>query len=174
MTPQPSSPSPTPAKRSGCVTALLVVGVLAGVVCLGSAIAVFVAARSDTGKKIFSAIDQGVKLAEQGVNAPGAAELRAAGCPQSTVMDMAEAMKIAEAFIDGGFKDDPELDYTLVACSGPFGSTLPTCEEVAAVYAKAVPSERNFVVEAKLSSRQKPECSKQFKGDGTFVKDMKK
>jgi len=174
VTPQPPSPSPTPAKRSGCVTALLVVGVLAGLVCLGSAIAVFVAARSDTGKKIFSAIDQGVKLAEQGVNAPGAAEVRAAGCPQSTVMDMAEAMKIAEAFIDGGFKDDPELDYTLVSCSGPIGSTLPSCEDVAAAYAKAVPSERNFMVEAKISSRQKPECSKQFKGNGEFIKDVKK
>jgi len=151
----------------------MVVGALAGLVCLGSAIAVFVAARSDTGKKIFSAIDQGVKLAEQGVNAPGAAEVRAAGCPQSTVMDMKEAMKIADAFLDGGISDDPELDYTLVSCTGPVGSTLPSCEDVAAAYAKAVPSERDFVVEAKISGRQKAVCNQQFSGDGKFVREMK-
>jgi hypothetical protein len=151
----------------------MVVGALAGLVCLGSAIAVFVAARSETGKKIFSAIDQGVKLAEQGVNAPGAAQVRAAGCPQSTVMDMKEAMKIAEAFLDGGLSDDPELDYTLVSCSGPIGSTLPTCEAVATAYAKAVHSERSFAVEVKISGHQKADCYQQFSGDGTFVKAMK-
>ena len=132
----------------------MVVGALAALVCLGSAIAVFVAARSDTGKKIFSAIDQGVKLAEQGINAPGAAEVRAAGCPEAAVMDMKEAMKIADAFLDGGISGDPELDYTLVSCNGPLGSTLPSCEDVAAAYAKAVPSERDFVV----AFRSDPSC----------------
>ena len=100
MTPQ-QPPTPAP-RRSGCVIVLLVIGGLLNLVCVGSGIAVFVAARSDAGKKIFSAIDQGVKLAEEGVNAPGAAELRAAGCPQAIVLDMSEAVKIAGAFIDGG------------------------------------------------------------------------
>ena len=173
MTPQPSTP-PAP-KRSGCITALLVVGVLAGLVCVGSGIAVFVAARSDTGKKIFSAIDQGVKLAEAGVNAPGAEEVRAAGCPQALVMDINEAMKIAGTFFDAGMGGDPELDYLMVTCSAPmdFTGQLPTCEAVAEVYAKAVPSERDFVVEAKWAGRQKPECSSRFSGDGTFIKKMK-
>ena len=75
MTPQPTAPAPKK-KMSGCLIALLIVGGLAGLVCIGSAIAVWMAARSDAGKKIVSAIDQGVKLAQDGMNAPGAAELR--------------------------------------------------------------------------------------------------
>jgi hypothetical protein len=150
---------------------LIVMGVLVGLVCLVSGIAVFVAARSDTGKKLFSAIDQGVKLAEQGVNAPGAEEVRAAGCPQAIVMDMREAMKIAEAFLDGGLKDDPELDYTMVSCSG--AGELPSCEVVASAYAKAVPSERSFVVDVKRTGQQKPQCHQEFSGAGEFIKDMK-
>lgn len=171
MTPQPTAPAP---KRNGCLIALMVVGGLAGLVCLGSSIAVFVAARSDTGKKIFSAIDQGVKLAEAGVNAPGAEELRAAGCPEAMVMDMKDAMAIAGAFFDGGL-DDADLDYMSVNCQAPAGSKaeLPSCEAIAEVYAKAVPSERAFVVQVKRASQQKPQCQQQFTGDGTFVKDMK-
>ena len=171
MTPQPPVAAP---KRSGCVTALIVVGVFLGLVCLISGIAVFVAARSDTGKKIFSAMDQGVKLAQQGINAPGTAELRAAGCPEALVMDMKEAMAIAGTFIDGGLGDDSELDYLSVTCSAAAGSAveLPSCEALAAVYAKAVPSERSFVVEAKRGGN-KALCSQQYSGDGTFIKDMK-
>ena len=173
MTPQPPS-SPAP-KRSGCLIALFVVGALCGLVCLAGGIATFVAARSDTGKKIFSAIDQGVKLAEAGVNAPGAEEVRAAGCPQANVMDLNEAMKIAGAFFDGGLKDDPELDYMMVTCSAPlnFNGELPACETIAEVYAKTVASTRDFVVETKRVGEKKPECSSRFSGDGTFLKKMK-
>ena len=62
-----------------------------------------------------------------------------------------------------------------VTCSAPAGSTveLPDCEALAEVYAKAVPSERSFVVEAKRVGQQKAICSKRYSGDGTFVKDMK-
>lgn len=162
-------------KMSGCVIALSIVGGLAGLVCIGSGVAMWMAARSDTGKKIFSAIDQGVKLAEQGVNAPGAAELRAAGCPEALVMDMKAAMAIADSFIDGGLENDAELDYISVNCSAPAGSTvtLPSCDDLAPVYAKAAPSERDFVVEVKRQGKQKAECSKQYSGDGEFIRDMK-
>ncbi len=152
----------------------MVVGALVALVCVGSTIAVFVASRSEGGKKLISAIDQTVKLAEGGVNAPGAAELREAGCPQALVMDMKAAMGIADSFLDAGFENDADLDYMSVTCSAPMGSTveLPTCEALAEVYAKAVPSERAFVIETKRAGQKKPECSKQFEGDGTFVKDM--
>ena len=152
----------------------MVVGALVGLVCLCSGIAVFVAARSESGKKLFSAIDQTVKLAEGGINAPGAAELREAGCPQALVMDMKAAMEIADSVLDSGFEDDADMDYVSVTCSAPAGSNvvLPTCEAIAEVYAKAVPSDRIFVVEAQ-NGGQKPDCSKQFEGDGTFIKDMR-
>ena len=166
-------PAATPPKRSGCVIALMVIGALLALVCIGSGIAMFVAARSDTGKKIFAAVGQGVALAEKGVNAPGAEELRQAGCPQSLVMDMKEAMKLAELFVDGGFKDDGDLDYVMAACTGKYGDTLPTCEALAPVYAQAVPSERDFVIEVKISGKQKPECRQRYAGDGTFIAEMK-
>lgn len=152
----------------------MVVGGLVALVCMGSGIAVFVAARSDTGKKIFSAIDQGVKLAEDGINAPGAAELREAGCPQAIVMDMKLAMGIADSFLDAGLEDDADMDYLSVTCSSPAGSkvVLPTCEALAAVYAKAAPSARDFVVETKRAGQQKPDCAQRFEGDGTFIKEL--
>jgi hypothetical protein len=161
-------------KMSGCVIALLVVGALAGLVCIGSGIAVWMAARSEAGQKIISAVDQGVKLAKDGMNAPGAAELRAAGCPEAMVMDMKAAMAIADSFIDGGLEKDKELDYLSVTCSAPAGSRrkLPTCDELAPVYAKAAPSERNFVVEVRREGDQKPQCNKAYSGDGEFLKDM--
>jgi hypothetical protein len=173
MTPQ--QPVAPKKKMSGCLIALLIVGGLAGLVCIGSAVAVWMAARSETGKKVFSAIDQGVKLAQEGVNAPGAAELRAAGCPEALVMDMKAAMAIADTFIDGGLEEDDELDYLSVTCSAPAGSTaqLPTCDELAPIYAKAAPSERSFVVEVRRQGKKKPECSKQYSGDGEFLRDMK-
>lgn len=166
-------PAATPPKRSGCVIALMVIGALLALVCIGSGIAMFVAARSETGKKIFAAVGQGVALAEKGVNAPGAEELRQAGCPQALVMDMKEAMKLAELFIDGGLKDSDDLNYLMAACTGKYGDTLPTCEALAPVYAKAVPSEREFVIEVKINGKQKPECRQRYAGDGTFIADMK-
>lgn len=152
----------------------MVVGALVGLVCVGSSIAVFVASRSESGKKLFSAIDQTVKLAEGGINAPGAAELREAGCPQALVMDMKAAMGIADSVLDSGFEDDADMDYLSVTCSAPAGSTveLPSCEVLAGVYAQAVPSARPFVVEARRAGQKKPDCAKQFEGDGTFIKDM--
>lgn len=171
--PMPPPPAATPPKRSGCVIALMVIGALLALVCIGSGIAMFVAARSDTGKKIFAAVGQGVALAEKGVNAPGAEELRQAGCPQALVMDMKEAMKLAELFIDGGLKDTDDMNYLMAACTGKYGDTLPTCEALAPVYAKAVPSEREFVIEVKINGKQKPECRQRYAGDGTFIADMK-
>lgn len=78
------------------------------------------------------------------------------------------------AVVDAGLENDADLDYLSVTCSAPVGSTvaLPTCEALAQVYAKAVPSQRAFVVEATREGQQKPDCAKQFEGDGTFVKDM--
>ena len=134
----------------------------------------FAASRSDTGKKIFAAVGQGVALAEKGMNAPGAAELRAAGCPESMVMDMREAMGIAVAFIpDAGLEGDEETDYVLAACSGAPASELPACDALAAVYAKAVPSARDFVIEVKHTGKQKAECRNRYSGDGTFIVDLK-
>jgi hypothetical protein len=177
MTPQqPINPQQAPKKKmSGCLIALLVAGALAGLVCIVSSVALWMAARSESGKKIFSAIDQGVKLAQDGMNAPGAAELRAAGCPEALVMDMKAAMAIADTFVDGGLGEDAEMDYLSVNCSAPAGSkaTLPTCDELAPIYAQAAPSERDFVVEVKRQGKQKPECQKRYSGDGEFISEVK-
>jgi hypothetical protein len=177
MTPQPLIPpqAQTPPKRSGCVIALIVAGVLLGLMCLVGGVAAFIAARSETGQKIFSAVGQGVALAEKGINAPGAAELRAAGCQQALVMNMADAMKLAEVFIDGGLKTkDGEFDYDLIACTGDYRHDLPGCDELAPVYARAVSSERDFVIEVKTTGQKKPTCRKRYAGDGTFLRDVDK
>jgi hypothetical protein len=152
----------------------MVLGGVLALLCLVSAIGLLVAARSDTGKKIFSVVGQGVAMAQKGLNAPGAAEIRAAGCPEGLVIDMADATKLAEVFVDGGFKTkDDEFDFSLVACSGQYGTTLPTCDELAPVYAKAVKSDRDFVIEVKHTGQKQADCSRRYSGDGTFLKDAK-
>lgn len=164
--------APAPKKTSGCVVALLVVLGLALVLCLGGGVALWVAARSDTGKQVMDAIDKGVKLAEKGVNAPGAAEVRAAGCPQAVVLDTKEMVGLVAGFIDGGLKAD-ELGGAMVLCQGPFGAELPECDALAPVYAKAASPAEPFVVEVKKQGQSKASCQRRYRPDGTFLEDVK-
>jgi len=172
--PMPVPPAaPAPKKTSGCVIALFVMLGLAGIACLGGGIALWVAARSDTGKQLLNAVDKGVKLAEKGVNAPGAAEVRAAGCPQAVVLDMKEMVDLVAGFIDGGLKDAEQPDGAMVLCQGPWGSQLPDCDALAPVYAKAVSPTQPFTVEVKTQNASKPACERRYHPDGTFFEEVK-
>lgn len=164
--------APAPKKTSGCVIALLVVLGLLVLACLGGGIAVWVAARSDTGKQVMDAIDKGVKLAEKGVNAPGAAEVRAAGCPQAVILDLKEMVDVVAGFIDGGVKSE-KLGGVMVLCQGPFGSDLPDCDALAPVYAKAVSATEPFVVQVKKQGSSKSACQRRYHPDGTFLEEVR-
>src|SRR5947209_2544858 len=93
MDPNPVPPpagerAPAQKKMSGCVLALLIAGGLLALTCLIGGAVAWRATQSETGKKLFSVMGKGIEMAQKGMNAPGAAELRAAGCPQAMVLDM--------------------------------------------------------------------------------------
>src|SRR3954453_14536718 len=115
MTPNPArgaAPAAAPKKMSGCLIALMVFGALLSVSCLVGGFVVWRATQSDTGKKVFAAMGKGMEIAAKGMNAPGAAELREAGCPQAMVMDPGDVVEIVGEFFDAGvdkLKDKDKL-----------------------------------------------------------------
>ncbi len=163
MTPLPPSvPSSAKPKQglSGCLVAVIVVGVLVALVCIGSAIALGFAAQSDEGKKALSMMGKGIALAGKSMNAPGAQEVRDLGCSEAMVMNTGDVMDVVSEVIDGGLGKPADLK-TVVMCQGSFG--LPTCDEVAAAYRKAPGVEPGpFSVMVKQKGRRQANCEQDY------------
>lgn len=174
MTPQPTPQVPQKKKMSGCLVALIVCGVVGCLFCLCTGVSLAVAGTSESGQEFISAMRQSTRAMDEAGNAPGAKELQASGCPAASVMDMRAMSGFIKLMTDGGSLPE-EDDYLYAQCVAPMGSTmkLPTCEELAPIYAKAVPSQRDFVI---LVGRKagKTECRKRFTGDGEFIKDVER
>lgn len=168
----PNPPPPQAAqKSSGTKVVLTVLAVIAGVgllCCLGTSIYLYRASQSENGKKVFSAIGKGVKMAEKGVNAPGAAELRKAGCPQAMVFDLSDAIELAEVFVDAGEKAHQMPDETMIICQGNVFDTLPTdCDALKDVYLKATTPTHDFSISVRKQGNQTPVCQQRYHQDGT-------
>ena len=173
MTPSPVSPAKKPSGCSrGCLVALLVVG---GVALLGGLVGAFAlwrVASSEDGQKVMKAIGKGAQLAAKGINAPGAQEVREAGCPEAFVLDMGDMTELIDLFSDGGAK--PLSTGVMVLCQGAFGQ-LPDCTEVAKAYLKAngrPPGE--FMVTVKLKNAKQEQCARRFSEAGEDLGDFKK
>ncbi len=170
MTPGPAPLPPTSPKKkglSGCVIALLVLGALVLVTCLVGGIAAWRVSQSEEGKKVFSAIGKGVELAEKGMNAPGAAELRAAGCPQAIVLEGDDVMGVVDIFLDGGTRPSSAKLDTMVMCQGQLFDELPDCGELATTYAAAAHPTRPFTVSVRRQGNSKPICQQKYGPGGT-------
>lgn len=182
MTPQPPSPIP-PGPQSqqpnqtkpsgcsrGCLVALLVAGGLMMIVLVISGIVIWQASQSENGQKVLKAIGKGASLATKGLNAPGAEEARQLGCPEAFVLDMNDMFELIEIFdTDGGMEKakDGLGPKVMLMCQG-YG-TLPTCDELAATYAKVPGRTRGefaVLVQAKNGAR---ECSNKYADDGTYL-----
>jgi hypothetical protein len=160
---------------SGSLVALTVFGVVGSLFCLCTGVALAVAGTSEYGKQFVSVLSQSTRAIAEGGDAPGAKELQAAGCPAASVMDMRELMGgLVNLLTDGGPLPE-EDDYLSAQCVAPAGSTmkLPTCEALASIYAKAVPSQRDFVILVGRTGAE-VECRKKFTGDGEFIKDVER
>lgn len=163
---------------SGCLIALLVVGGIFMVLLLIGGVAVYRFLNTDTGKKVVSALDQTVKLAEEGMNAPGAAEVRKAGCDTAMVMDMGKVMKLVETFVDAGSSDKLERtkSMTMVVCNVQLLTSPPSCETVAQAYGEAVaaqyPHDFEFVVNVQKQGANKPLCQGRYGLNGQRLGDL--
>jgi hypothetical protein len=141
---------------NGCLLAALIVGGLVVFVGIVGAIFVWKAAKAIT------------QVAEQGLNAPGAAELRAAGCDAAVVMDMS---KISSLFDAGGASSGTE--GILISCSTTAGRAAPSCDDLAKTYVKAVGAPgTNILVEVQPRGAP-PTCKKVYGPKGNYLHDQR-
>jgi hypothetical protein len=147
---------PPPRKgMNGCLLAALIVGGISIVVAAVAGIFIYKAARAIT------------QVAEEGLNAPGSAELRAAGCQAAVVMDLS---KISALFDAGGTPG--AAPGIVISCATSPGKKAPTCDDLAKTYATAVPSTRSdFIVQVQPQGGSKPECKKVYGPKGNFLHD---
>ncbi len=156
--PQQGYPQQPPPKKgmSGCLLAALIVG---GV---GLVIAIVV------GIFVWKAANVIGEAAKEGLNAPGAPELRAAGCEAVVIMDMS---KLSSLF-DAGSTSAPE--NVIVSCSVAGGKTAPTCDALAKTYVKAVGAANgNVLIQVTPQGSGVPTCKKVYSSTGTFLRDQR-
>ena len=179
MQEQPIQTTMAPPKKkssgSGCLIAALIVGGLVLLVLLIGGIALFQATRTGKGKAILGMITEGVKMAEEGMNAPGAAEVRELGCDQAFVMDMSRFIEFVEPLATDGDKPfdkkkfEKEFSGPIVACRMTLLGDPPTCDEVAATYVKALggSAPQPFKVIVQAQGRGGSQCFASYSANGT-------
>lgn len=154
----PQQPQQPKKGMSGCALAAIIVG---GV---GLVIIVVV------GVFCYKAAKMVGEVATEGLNAPGAAEIRAAGCDMGMVMDPLKVM--------GGFGVDASTGTSsdspiVVSCTVNAGKAAPSCDEIAKVYVKAVTkAPRKFMSQVQVQGKSKPDCQKIYDENGKYLKDM--
>ncbi len=170
-------------KRSGCAIALYVMGglgllvLLIGVIVLivgGIKVASFVS--SDQGQKLIEGMGQAIEMAQEAENAPGAAELREAGCDSAMVTTTDAMLGIIGAFADE--EDMAEIEAIAppgtpwIICQSTFGSEPMDCGEVARIYGEAVPSaEGEILIQAEAAGRPNSRCFGFYAPDGTLIRE---
>jgi hypothetical protein len=137
--PPPPPPPPHAPKKNGARGLTILLGIVGGGLLLISLVVGVVIWRvwSDPeGNAKLRMIGRALELARHAKNAPGAKELRAAGCGEVLVLGLDEILRIAgeDASVD---VPGPKLETTVV-CVGKTLGTPPTCEDVAHTYVKAV------------------------------------
>jgi hypothetical protein len=153
-----SQQQPQPKKgMSGCAIAAIVVGGLGLVVMM--VVGVF----------CYKAAKMVGEVASEGINAPGAAELRSAGCDVGMVMD---PLKVMGSFgVDAGTASGGSP--LVVSCTVNAGKSAPTCDDIAKVYVKAVTrAPRSFMGQVQVQGKTKPDCQKIYDETGKYIKDV--
>jgi hypothetical protein len=112
----------------------------------------------------------GVGAAVAGQHAPGTDELRAAGCAPAMVLDVRSTMKRFAPTEDVETGLAAGMGDALVICAVA-GDTSLTCERVAEIYGRAVPSGAPFSVTLQRPHSKEPTCSGVFSRDGTRLRD---
>ncbi len=169
--PPPRMPMAPPAKKgmSGCLVALLVVGGVALVFAIAVGVGVYLFATSSTGKTAFKVINEGSKLAEKGINAPGMTELRALGCDQAITLDTNDVGALVGDLFDGGF-DSGMPAQLMIACQVRDPAKAPKCDDVAAEYLRAVKTPiHEYVVSVQRQGDSTTICESTYDTSGARV-----
>jgi hypothetical protein len=168
MRPAPTAPPAAPAKKAtsrGCLIALLVLGGLAGLACLVGGLVLWRASKDPDLQKVMGALGKGADLVMKGAKAPGAAELRAAGCEQALVLPLGEMLALASEFVDAGSLDDAAVGMA-ITCTTKADLGAPTCEKLAKVYVKAAAPTAPFMLSVQSMAESKSLCDVTFDASG--------
>ncbi len=156
---------------SGCMIALLVVGIVGLVIALVGGVAVYLVATSSVGKTAIRLVNEAPKLAEKGMNAPGMAEVRALGCDQAFALDMNDVGDLMSDLIDAGAKGMP--DGIMISCQVRAGARPPTCDDVASTYVRAVTTaSKDFMVTVQEQGSKKTRCESSYDTSGAPIKSL--
>jgi len=165
---------PTPQKKkTSTVTIVLAIlggGALLAVLVLG--IVVYFVMSSEKGRAIVGMVGEGVTITANAQKAPGTKELRAMGCTQALVMNMADLEHLA-SFLDAGTsaRRGPDRYGEMVVCN--VGSTPLTCDRVAATYVGVVGTRPEpFMVNVQQGGNHGPLCSSLYDGQSNLMKSM--
>jgi hypothetical protein len=167
----PRMPMAPPPKKgmSGCVIALLVVGGVALVFAIAAGIGVYFIATSSTAKTAFKVINEGSKLAEKGINAPGMTELRALGCDEAITLDTDDVGALVQDLFDGGF-DSGMPAQLMIACQVRDAAKAPKCDDLAAEYLRAVKTPTHeYVVTVQKQGDKTAICESTYDTSGRHV-----
>jgi hypothetical protein len=166
---------------SGSSSALKVLGIiflvllLLGIVLVGSC--VYCVASNPEVRKVGSVMSEMMRLGMEADKAPGAAELRAAGCQDAMVMDMRPLLEKVDALERSGGqanfrRPEEEWQKTSVFCGFESDATLD-CAAVAKTYGAAVEGPpHEFGVAVKVMHSTEPVCQGVYRPDGTLVKEI--
>ena len=153
----PQQPPPPQKKgMSGCLIAALIVGGLVLLGIIGIVVVVFVIAR-----KV-------VAVAEEGMNAPGSAEVRAAGCDVALVTDVSKMTSMLGLDAGGGATGLQPI----VVCQMQGKKAAPSCQQVAGAYSKGVTPKSNFIVVVQQQGGGGPVCKELFSPQGTMLQTL--
>lgn len=140
---------------------LLVLGVMMVAVCAGG---VYWISQNE-------AMMEGLESITASVDAPGAEELRQAGCTEAMVLDPQVFFRMAGSLSDEIDLDEVEteglLPDLLVSCTAA-GDTTLTCDEVARIYREAV-SDPGGPFMTQVASGSSDPCQDVYAADGTHL-----
>ncbi len=163
---------PPPPKKgmNGWALALLITGGFVLFFCALGGAGLFAFTRSGTGKKLVEAFSEGKKAYEDGRVAPGAAEIRAAGCHEALVLDTGKVLGIMRKFVDAGHEDGRSK---VIVCQGRFTDDMPSCRHVAAAYLTAFPggaAPEPFVVTVQKTGDSRSKCEEIYSETGEPIR----
>jgi hypothetical protein len=176
--PPPSNP---PQGKSSPIRYLLYVLVAIGIV--GPVLLIVILAAAGVGIAGFAGTEDGQRFAEgvkngyslivEATNAPGAQEMRDAGCQEAMVTTVSQLTTLVTAFVPEGEGTDEfaamnQSQEILLFCQVQPWSKAPECGELARVYSDAVdPDPAQVVVMVQKQSQSDPVCSGYYAPDGT-------
>ena len=144
MTPEPFD---APKKRSGFRVFLYVLFALLTLLLLTCGAGVYYFTQTEDGQKIVEAIGQATEIAEAGMTAPGAEELRALGCSTAIVMELGDFAKLAESFEAAETIPEEQARMKMVLCQmNLLSGDPPSCDAVVETFIDATSPEHPFMV----------------------------